>query len=382
MSNSPASVAPPPESPDAIAAAVAVPSRPRPGATSAPSAPWGRYKSRPSDFVVTERPLYEPQGEGDHLWLWVRAEDIAHSKMADRIASHVGVPSGLVRAAGMKDRLGITKQWLSIPTGASVEPGPLDGQLSIEKVSRHGNGLKLGQLVGNRFDIVVRDVQDDAGTSAAVTSVQTSIDALTNRFTNHFGPQRFGRGGSTLRTGFRLLAGEKRRMSKTQRRLAVNAVQSLAFNAVVRQRLMLGLVGAVVEGDVVGFPDRGSVFVATEPDREQLRLDAGETVLTGPMPGAKAKRPEAAAAALESEALASVGLAPDALDAFRSIAPGTRRPLTVSPTWHEVAECESAVVPDGGASGRSLRLAFSLPAGSYATSVLDQLGFAAAELDD
>ncbi len=29
----------------------------------------GRLKESPDDFVVTEVPLYEPSGEGDHLYL-------------------------------------------------------------------------------------------------------------------------------------------------------------------------------------------------------------------------------------------------------------------------------------------------------------------------
>lgn len=32
----------------------------------------GRMRQLPEDFQVTEIPLLEPDGEGEHVWLWIR----------------------------------------------------------------------------------------------------------------------------------------------------------------------------------------------------------------------------------------------------------------------------------------------------------------------
>ena len=319
----------------------------------------GVVKSRASDFVVTERPLYQPSGDGDHLYLSVRAVGLPHDVMVRRLAELVGLPAGLVRTAGIKDRTAITRQWVSLPTGRTVAPGDLGDGLEILAVSRHGNGLKIGHLTGNRFDLVVRDVASDAA-----DQVQSAIGQLSNRFANGFGPQRFGRELTTLRRGLALLAnGGDQSLSKSARRFALNAVQSGVFNATLKDRIEAGTATIVLDGDVIGFPNRGGVFVATDPAAEQLRVDAGETVITGPLPGAKSKRAAGLAATLEAAAVARLGLAPDSLDPFRSFVPGTRRPLIVSPVWHRIEMCDS-----------NLQLSFDLPAGSYATEVVRQFG--------
>jgi tRNA pseudouridine13 synthase len=53
------------------------------------------------------------------------------------------------------------------------------------------NPITLGQLSGNRFEIVLREVQSDP------TTVQAACEGLkATGYVNYFGLQRFGRGGS------------------------------------------------------------------------------------------------------------------------------------------------------------------------------------------
>ena len=99
----------------------------------------GTYKNSPGDFVVEELPLYEPSGEGDHLFLTVRKENVAHGDLVAAVASAVGVDRSQVRHAGMKDRLGVTTQSLSIKTDKTAAPaeiadGAVVGSAIVEKI--------------------------------------------------------------------------------------------------------------------------------------------------------------------------------------------------------------------------------------------------------
>lgn len=38
----------------------------------------GRLKERPEDFVVDELPLYQPSGQGEHLYVCVRKQGLSH----------------------------------------------------------------------------------------------------------------------------------------------------------------------------------------------------------------------------------------------------------------------------------------------------------------
>ena len=70
--------------------------------------------------------------------------------------------------AGLKDRRGITTQWISLEYGDV----PLLENLSVEgvevlEITRHPHKLKVGHLLGNRFQIRIRDLdpeQAEAGT--------------------------------------------------------------------------------------------------------------------------------------------------------------------------------------------------------------------------
>jgi tRNA(Glu) U13 pseudouridine synthase TruD len=92
------------------------------------------------------------------------------------------------------------------------------------------------------------------------------------------------------------------------------------------------------------------------------------------MPGGREKEPPpgTAARALEDEALAATGATREDFDRAGRDLPGARRPLLVA-----LALGEPPVQPEPGRAGPpevALRLRFSLPAGSYATVVVQSLG--------
>src|SRR5215204_1711991 len=111
----------------------------------------GSIKNRAEDFFVQELPLYEPSGEGEHVY--AEFQKIGHSTFdaIDRIGRALYVSSRDIGYAGMKDARAITRQIFSIPntTEEAVMKLKLPG---IEPLwaARHGNKLRLGHLAGNR----------------------------------------------------------------------------------------------------------------------------------------------------------------------------------------------------------------------------------------
>ncbi len=329
----------------------------------------GRIRVRPEDFEVEEVPAYEPSGSGDHLFLWVEKREVGPEFFARTIAQRLGVPVGTVGTAGLKDRHAVTRQWVSVPKEAEPRLKDVDGDgIRVLNVSRHANKLKPGHLRGNRFRLLVRGA--DPARADALGQVIGRLKQL--GMPNYYGPQRFGRDGSTLDLGFRCLAGEQRRRVRPfQFRFALSAVQSLFFNDYLARRLTDGLLRTVLPGDVMMKWPSGGIFVAEDVPTEQARFDARETVTGGPMFGSRTYPAKGVAAEREAAVLRDNRLSPAAFAGFGKLMSGTRRHNLIY-----LDDLTAAWEPDG------LRLAFTLPAGSYATVLLREVMKAPAESED
>src|SRR5690348_16018846 len=98
----------------------------------------GRIKTVPEDFEVEEIPAYEPSGSGDFLYLWVEKRDMGAEYFARQVAHRLGIPTGEVGAAGMKDRRAVARQMVSVPARAEEGLARLDGDgIRVLRVSRH-----------------------------------------------------------------------------------------------------------------------------------------------------------------------------------------------------------------------------------------------------
>lgn len=319
----------------------------------------GRIKLHPEDFEVEEVPAYTPTGEGEHLYLWVEKRSMGTDYFHRQIARRLGIGNEDVGTAGLKDRHAVTRQWVSVPAGCEPALGQLDGDgIRVLSVSRHTNKLKTGHLRGNRFRILVRQVDPAAG-----ERLPPLLDRLRHQgLPNFYGPQRFGRDGETLTIGLELLHGGGRRVGHFLRRFALSAVQSAVFNHHLATRMADGLLHRVLAGDVMAKWPFGGMFVAEDFEREQARMDAREIVPTGPIFGRKMFAPAGEQAAREQASLAEAGLKVEAFHGFGKLLSGTRRYTLV-----HIDDLTAAVEPDG------VRLAFTLPAGSYATVLLREL---------
>lgn len=329
----------------------------------------GRIKTAPEDFEVEEIPAYAPCGSGPFLYLWVEKRDMGAEYFVRQVARRLGIDSGEVGVAGLKDRRAVTRQMISVPDAVAARLPQLDGDgMRVLNVSRHTNKLKTGHLHGNRFRILIRDVEP-----AAAERLPPILQRLNEQgLPNFYGAQRFGHDGFTLHIGLALLrkepippdpSGRKHNPhNRFLRKFALSAAQSALFNRCLAQRMQDGLFRRVLAGDVMSKWPVGGLFVAEDVQREQERFDARETVTTGPIFGRKTFAAEQQAAEREAAILQEAGLSREAFFAFGKLMQGTRRHNLVY-----VGDLTHVVEPEG------VRLNFTLPAGSYATVLLGEV---------
>jgi len=330
-----------------------------------------RFVPSLTTFLVEEIPAYLPCGEGEHTYLWIEKQNLTTLDAVRRLACVLGVSDRDVGYAGMKDRHATTRQWLSI---LAVEPAraqaaAVDG-LRVLSISKHKNKLRAGHLQGNRFEVALSDLADGEAASIEASLRRFAAKGIANRF----GHQRFGAAGDNVATGLAILRGARREPDARLRKFLLSAVQSAVFNHVLDLRGANDGLLRVREGDILEKTASGGQFVSTDPVVDQARVDAGEVVPTAPLPGNRVRSPEPGTAArvLEDQALAAVGVGPAELAQVGRSLPGTRRPVVVKITLGE---------PPAVQEPAGLRLRFSLPAGSYATVVLDALGVEHARKD-
>ena len=319
----------------------------------------GKLKRAPEDFVVEELPAFPPTGAGDHLWLWVEKRGADTAQVVKALARAAGVAPAEVGFAGMKDRQAVTRQAFTVPLPRA---GPLELGLAGVRIlgqERTARRLRTGQLRGNRFRVRIREPAEPAAAAAVLAALARK------GLPNYFGEQRFGRAGDNAARGRALLLGEQLepRVDRVERRLLLSAYQSLLFNRALAERMRDDLYAQVLAGDVLRRADSGGLFVCQDPEVDQPRADRLELSPTGPIFGWKVRPlPEGAVAEREARLLAEEGLTREALRAGRGETQGARRPYAVP-----VGEVETA------REGPDLVLAFSLPKGSYATVLLDEV---------
>jgi len=225
----------------------------------------GRIKAEPDDFEVEEIPAYAASGEGEFLYLWIEKRDMGAKFFIGHVARRLNIPEGEMGTAGLKDRRAVTRQWVSVPFRAGADLSKIDGDgVKLLDVKRHVNKLRPGHLRGNRFRILIRDAVDAAGLAPILDRIRQS------GLPNFYGPQRFGRDGDTLQMGLDMLhktTGARPVRNPFLKKLSLSAAQSALFNAYLNRRMADGLLGRVLQGDVMGKLPFGGIFTADDFQR-------------------------------------------------------------------------------------------------------------------
>ncbi|MEQ9461152.1 MAG: tRNA pseudouridine(13) synthase TruD [Phycisphaeraceae bacterium] len=298
----------------------------------------GVIKERPEDFLVEEAPLYEPSGEGEHVYLYIEKRELPTAEVVRRLAKAFRVSRNDIGYAGLKDKHAVTRQLLSVylPNQkheaerlANVEMPP---RLKVLWHTRHTNKLRRGHHAGNRFVIRIRRVNATAVVHARATLKQIEQVGAPN----YLGQQRFGYRDNGHHLGRHLILGRYqdllnellgkpldietpdlrkarkaydegdydkalercpkslrsdrqaletlrqgksaeqavRAIDKAQRQLYISAFQGAVFNRVLDRRIRENTFDSLVTGDLAWKHDNGSVFAV---DKDIARTENAPT---------------------------------------------------------------------------------------------------------
>ena len=322
----------------------------------------GLIRARPEDFFVEEVPLYEPSGHGSHLYVNITKRNQTTREVQKQLAGLFKLRPRNIGTAGLKDKHAVTTQTFSVlfegndvGSGEAVER--IEDRLGVRVnwAKFHGNKIRAGHLIGNRFVIMVSGLRMPIG--KAVERAKRIAEVIHRKgMPNYYGQQRMGRNGGNVREGWDILQGRRRPRDRWLGKLMVAAYQSYLCNRYLAERVRRGLFGKSLLGDIAKKHETGGIFWVNDPEAEQLRFDAQEISFTAPIFGFKMSWPLGVPGAIEEEILVESGVS---METFRRAKlTGTRRFGRLVPRI-EVEEMS-----------RGVRLSFMLHKGGYATSLL------------
>lgn len=153
----------------------------------------GVMRKIPEDFIVEEIFDEDHYEGGRYLVIEVEKRDWDTHKLIREIARALRISQRRISFAGTKDRRAVTRQRMAIMNLDEDELMDLRiPDLRISVLGRTNRPLGLGDLRGNRFRIVIRDLAVDADSARGRMERITSEISEIGGVPNYFGVQRFG----------------------------------------------------------------------------------------------------------------------------------------------------------------------------------------------
>lgn len=152
-------------------------------------------KFKPEDFKVSE--VYIPQidkpTDQRHDYYYLRKRGYTTFEAIERLATTLDCARHDISYAGLKDEDGITEQLVGVAQGCAHGPVDLnkpgegiENWIKLSKSNLSGPPIEIGQLVGNAFRVVIRNLDP---------ALSERIEAHRKHefhFLNYYDTQRFG----------------------------------------------------------------------------------------------------------------------------------------------------------------------------------------------
>ena len=204
------------------------------------------FRSELEDFRVEERLGFPLSGQGEHLYLQIEKRGDNTRWIAKLLAKHFCVDESAVGYCGLKDRRAVAMQWFSVhlPDDRKlIAPGAIrleDTRFQLITSSWHDRKLRRGQHKENYFTIRLREVSGNKDLLDARLK-QIAFQGVPN----YFGEQRFGFNGKNLMEADSLLRreyGTERKRGQKKRNsprggIYLSAARSYLFNLVLAERI-------------------------------------------------------------------------------------------------------------------------------------------------
>ncbi len=327
--------------------------------------PTVSLRRKSTDFIVQETLSFEPSGEGEHLFLYVEKTDCNTDWVGRQLQKYFKLRSQDIGYAGKKDRHSISSQWFSLHLPGKnceqelvdkiTEGAPIDPSFKIIKSTRHHKKLRKGSIKCNHFQLILRD---PSGPVSLAVLEQLKI----NGFPDYFGYQRFGHNAGNLDKAELLLTDKIKVRSRNKRGLYLSAARSYLFNLILAERVSDGSWDRAIDGDCLNLAGSRSYFYCEKVDSDIIqRMKQNDLQVSGWLPGKQKSQSTAQALAFEEKATQACPLWLQGLS--KAGVDSARRSMKVIPQNFEFHEAEN----------NQLHMSFSLPAGSFATSLLREM---------
>lgn len=341
------------------------------------------FSKNSSDFVVRELPLYDFSGEGEHLILHIQKKDLTTFEAIKILSAATGIKQREFGYAGLKDKQGMTLQYLSLPRKAEASLENFkDEKMKILSKTYHNNKIRVGHLKGNNFYIRLKKVlPTDA---QKITNALQALDK--NGFPNYFGYQRFGKFGDNALQGEQILKGELKIKNPKMSNFLISAYQSELFNKWLSKRIEISKFAQefkldefckiynidknlgkslqkqeqffkLLPEEVLGHYPFGKVFLCEDLEKEVERFQRRDLTSCGLIFGKKAFEAQAFAKVVEDEIFSSAYQYLDKVEGSRRFA------------WCYLNELSYNYKEEAA----QFSISFSLPKASYATVVLEEI---------
>lgn len=147
-----------------------------------------KLKQIPSDFIVEEIPGIEISEEKkEHAVFILEKEEMDTFGAIRFISKKLRISLYEIGYAGLKDKHGLTRQYISIPAKYNVANKELEN-IKLEFAGYCNKKIKIGDLKGNKFTITARNIEK--GDAPGIYSRANTISDL--GVPNYFDSQRFG----------------------------------------------------------------------------------------------------------------------------------------------------------------------------------------------
>ncbi len=339
------------------------------------------FTKNSSDFVVNELPAYEFSGEGEHLIMLVRKKDLTTWDMLKIFSSVCGAKVRDFGYAGLKDKDGLTTQYVSILKKYEEHFENFSHEkIKILNKTYHNNKLKIGHLKANRFFIRLKKVNEINS-----KKLSSGLDFLYQHgYPNFFGYQRFGKEQKNAEDGLKILKGELKMKNVKMKKFLISAYQSELFNKWLEKRIEIShLVESfsinelknmldfseqtiknlknqkqflkIFSGDVMHHYPHGKAFLCEDLDEEVKRFFTKQTTLTGFLLGCKAMQSQDDAKKIDDDIFRMEHI--EEMNGSRRFA------------WSFLEDLEYRYIEEKA----WFEMNFTLQKGSYATTILEQL---------
>jgi tRNA pseudouridine13 synthase len=152
----------------------------------------GKLRRTPEDFTVDEISIMPPESpDGRFVIAKVWHRNWEANRLVRRLASNLHVGRMRVGFAGTKDGRAVATQLMSFNAPFADVQALAIPDVRVTDAYMAKRMITIGDLIGNRFEIVVSDIEPGADIAGLCERTRKLLDEA-GGFPNYFGVQRFG----------------------------------------------------------------------------------------------------------------------------------------------------------------------------------------------